>query len=107
MINLEDMLNASVHLGHPIKQWNPKMAPFIYGERNGIHLIDIVQTMICLAKVKNFLLNAAKNNKTCESIKIILLSLHNINTILEEIKTLKFLFVGTKKQFNSIIKSEI
>nr|YP_009538725.1 ribosomal protein S2 [Lepocinclis ovum]AYQ93735.1 ribosomal protein S2 [Lepocinclis ovum] len=80
MINLEDMLNSSVHLGHPVKQWNPKMAAYIYGERNGIHLIDIVQTMICLAKTNEFLLKSAKENKT-------------------------FLFVGTKKQFNSVINS--
>nr|YP_009541106.1 ribosomal protein S2 [Lepocinclis steinii]AYQ93614.1 ribosomal protein S2 [Lepocinclis steinii] len=80
MTNLEDMLNASVHLGHPVKQWNPKMAPFIYGERNGIHLIDIVQTTICLAKANEFIIKSAKENKT-------------------------FLFVGTKKQFNSTIKT--
>ena len=66
MISLENMLNASVHLGHPIKQWNSKMAPFIYGERNGIHLIDVVQTMICIAKVNDFLFKAAKENKTFE-----------------------------------------
>lgn len=64
MITLEDMLNASVHLGHPVKQWNPKMSPFIYGERNGIHLIDVIQTMICLAKVDEFLTKAAKEKKT-------------------------------------------
>jgi small subunit ribosomal protein S2 len=69
MTNLEDMLSASVHLGHPVKQWNPKMAPFIYGERNGIHLIDIVQTVICLAKVNDFLLKSAKENKTLETNK--------------------------------------
>lgn len=63
MINLEEMLNSSVHLGHPVKQWNAKMAPYIYGERNGIHLIDIVQTMICLSKANEFLVNCAKENK--------------------------------------------
>lgn len=66
MISLEEMLNSSVHLGHPIKQWNPKMASFIYGERNGIHLIDVIQTVICLAKVKEFLFKSAKENKTFE-----------------------------------------
>ena len=67
MITLEDMLNSSVHLGHPIKQWNPKMKAYIYGERNGIHLIDIIQTMICLAKANEFLLKSAKENKTFET----------------------------------------
>lgn len=70
MTNLEEMLNSSVHLGHPIKQWNPKMAPFIYGERNGIHLIDIVQTSICLAKVKEFLVKSSKENKKFETEKL-------------------------------------
>lgn len=65
MISLEDMLTSSVHLGHPVKQWNPKMSNFIYGERNGVHLIDVVQTMICLAKVNEFLFNSAKENKSC------------------------------------------
>lgn len=67
MTNLEEMLNSSVHLGHPIKQWNPKMASYIYGERNGIHLIDIVQTIICLAKTKEFLIKSSKENKTFET----------------------------------------
>lgn len=65
MVNLEDMLSSSVHLGHPVKQWNPKMHSFIYGERNGIHLIDVVQTIICLAKANEFLFNSAKENKSC------------------------------------------
>ena len=65
MINLEDLLTSSVHLGHPVKQWNPKMSTFIYGERNGIHLIDVVQTMICLAKANEFVFNSAKENKSC------------------------------------------
>jgi small subunit ribosomal protein S2 len=64
MINLEQMLESSVHLGHPIRQWNPKMSPYIYGERNGVHIIDILQTLICIKKVCNFLKQCKKNNKT-------------------------------------------
>lgn len=68
MITLEQLLSSSVHLGHPIKKWNPKMSPFIYGERNGIHIIDVLQTLICLEKVSEFLFNASKQNKTCDLI---------------------------------------
>jgi small subunit ribosomal protein S2 len=63
MISLEKMLESSVHLGHPVRQWNPKMNPYIYGERNGIHIIDILQTLVCLNKVCQFLYGAKKQNK--------------------------------------------
>lgn len=66
MISLEQMLASSVHLGHPVKKWNPKMASFIFGERNGIHIIDILQTLICLEKVSIFLKKVAKENKKCD-----------------------------------------
>ena len=66
MISLEQMLASSVHLGHHIKRWNPKMSSFIFGERNGIHIIDILQTLICLEKVSYFLKKMGKENKTCE-----------------------------------------
>ena len=64
MVSLEQMLSSSVHLGHQIQQWNPKMGPYIYGERNGIHIIDLLQTLVCLENACNFLKNASKNNKT-------------------------------------------
>ena len=64
MVSLEQMLSSSVHLGHQIQQWNPKMGPYIYGERNGIHIIDLLQTLVCLENACNFLTNASKNNKT-------------------------------------------
>nr|YP_009540972.1 ribosomal protein S2 [Discoplastis spathirhyncha]AYQ93488.1 ribosomal protein S2 [Discoplastis spathirhyncha] len=79
MITLEQMLNSSVHLGHQVQKWNPKMAPYIYGERNGIHVIDLLQTSICLEKACRFLVNISKENK-------------------------EILFVGTKRQFSSIIQ---
>lgn len=66
MISLEKMLESSVHLGHPVRQWNPKMSPYIYGERNGIHIIDILQTLISLNKVCQFLTGARKKNKKCD-----------------------------------------
>lgn len=63
MITLEQMLNCSVHLGHNVQKWNPKMAPYIYGERNGIHIIDLLQTLICLEKSSRFLAKMSKENK--------------------------------------------
>ena len=42
MVTLEQMLDSGVHFGHQVRKWNPKMAPYIYGERNGIHIIDIL-----------------------------------------------------------------
>lgn len=63
MVSLEEMLSSSVHLGHQVQQWNPKMSPYIYGERNGIHIIDVLQTLVCLENVCNYLSSASKNNK--------------------------------------------
>ena len=44
MVKIEELLEAGVHFGHRITKWNPRMAPFIFGERNGIHIIDLIQT---------------------------------------------------------------
>ena len=44
-VSMRDMLAAGVHFGHQTRFWNPKMAPFIFGERNGIHVIDLSQTV--------------------------------------------------------------
>jgi hypothetical protein len=43
-IALKDLLEAGVHFGHQTKRWNPKMKPFIFGERNGIYIIDLAKT---------------------------------------------------------------
>lgn len=43
-VQLRDLLDAGVHYGHQVRRWNPKMRPFIYGERNGIHIIDLQKT---------------------------------------------------------------
>lgn len=63
MVSLEQMLSSSVHLGHQVQQWNPKMGPYIYGERNGIHIIDLLQTLVCLENTCKFLSGSSKNNK--------------------------------------------
>ena len=43
---LQSMLEAGVHFGHQSRRWNPKMAPYIYEEKNGIHILDVVQTCL-------------------------------------------------------------
>lgn len=78
MISLEKLLSSSVHLGHKVQQWNPKMSPYIYAERNGVHIIDLLQTLICLERVCFYLKNTKKKN---------------------------VLFVSTKPQFASLLKS--
>ena len=51
---LRSLLDAGVHFGHQTKRWNPKMRPFIYGARNGIHIIDLDQTARLFARAYNF-----------------------------------------------------
>lgn len=80
MITLEQMVDSGVHFGHQVRRWNPKMAPFIYGERNGIHIINILQTLVCLEEACNYLLNQSAEGKT-------------------------ILFVGTKRQAAPVIET--
>jgi len=51
---LRSLLDAGVHFGHQTKRWNPKMKPFIYGARNGIHIIDLDQTARLFQRAFNF-----------------------------------------------------
>ena len=57
---LESMLEAGVHFGHQVGRWNPKMAPYIYEEKNGIHVLDLVQTVRDLERARQAL-RGAKN----------------------------------------------
>ena len=77
-INFDDLLNAGVHFGHLKRKWNPNMAPYIFMERNGIHIIDLHKTIKKIEEVQYVLKNLAKSGK-------------------------KILFVGTKKQAKDII----
>lgn len=77
-VKLEDMIQSGMHFGHSTREWNPRMAPYIYGERNGRHILDLVQTYYLLHKVLNFLEENAAQGKT-------------------------FLFVGTKQQAAPLI----
>jgi len=72
-LNLKQLLEAGVHFGHQTKRWNPKMSKFIFGEKNGIYIIDLEKTLKCFKTVCDFLYTVAENGED-------------------------ILFVGTKKQ---------
>jgi small subunit ribosomal protein S2 len=79
--SMRQLLEAGVHFGHQTRRWNPKMRPYIYGERNGIYIIDLEQTTRAL-------------DKACEYLRKISSEKKNI------------VFVGTKKQAADIIEEE-
>ena len=81
IVSLEELLEAGVHFGHQSRRWNPKMFPYIYTERNSIHIIDLVQTAQLLTEAYDVIKNASKEGKT-------------------------FLFLGTKRQAAGIIAKE-
>jgi small subunit ribosomal protein S2 len=54
-INMKDMLEAGAHYGHQARRWNPKMKPYIFGERNGIHIIDLQKTVRLFKSACDFL----------------------------------------------------
>merc|ERR1712151_102345 len=56
-------MGAGIHLGHPVRRWNPKMAPYIYGVKNGSHLIDLVRTRNQLNEARHFLTIIAREGK--------------------------------------------
>nr|YP_010595029.1 ribosomal protein S2 [Paralia sulcata]WAJ57764.1 ribosomal protein S2 [Paralia sulcata] len=80
-INLAQLLEAGVHFGHKAYRWNPKMFPYIYTERNNIHILDLVQSAQLLKEANSYLQSAAEQGKT-------------------------FLFVGTKRQASTLIAQE-
>lgn len=80
-ISMKSLLEAGVHFGHQTHRWNPKMARFIYGSRNNIHIIDLQKTVKELKKALMFLKTVAESNKSV-------------------------LFVGTKRQAQEAIVQE-
>lgn len=80
-ITLAQLLEAGVHFGHKAYRWNPKMFPYIYTERNNIHILDLVQSAQLLKEANSYLQLAAEQNKT-------------------------FLFIGTKRQASTLIAQE-
>lgn len=80
-ITLAQLLEAGVHFGHKAYRWNPKMFPYIYTERNNIHILDLVQSAQLLKEANSYLQFAAEQKKT-------------------------FLFIGTKRQASNLISQE-
>jgi SSU ribosomal protein S2P len=78
---MNELLEAGVHFGHSRGRWNPKMAPFLYGVRQGIHIIDLNKTLVYLRQAYHFVADSVAQGA-------------------------EVLFVGTKKQAKDIIKEE-
>jgi ribosomal protein S2, bacterial type len=57
-VSMKDLLEAGVHFGHSKGRWNPKMAPYLYGVRNNIHIIDLGKTVLYLEEAYNFVSDA-------------------------------------------------
>lgn len=81
VVGMKQLLEAGVHFGHQTRRWNPKMKPYIYTERNGIHIIDLQKTVGLLDKAYNFVQDVTRNGG-------------------------KVLFVGTKKQAQDAVAEE-
>ena len=81
VISMKQLLEAGVHFGHQTRRWNPKMAPYIFAERNGIYIIDLQQTLGLIDEAYNFMRKVGESEKPV-------------------------LFVGTKKQAQAAIKDE-
>ena len=80
-ITIKQLLEAGVHFGHPTKKWNPKMAEYIFTQRNGIHIVDLQKTVKKFEEAYNFVAELAQQNGTV-------------------------LFVGTKKQAAETVREE-
>ena len=62
-ISLKELLEAGAHFGHQARRWNPKMAPYLYGAEEGVHVFDLVKTKEALEEALSFLAEAAKEGK--------------------------------------------
>ena len=80
-ITMKDLLEAGVHFGHQATHWNPKMKKFIYGKRNGIHIVDLQKTLKMFREAEQFVRETAEAGK-------------------------KILFVATKKQAQELVKEQ-
>ena len=81
VVSMKQLLEAGVHFGHQTRRWNPKMAPYIFTERNGIYIIDLQKTVKKFEEAYNFVRELSEQGGT-------------------------LLFVGTKKQAADAIKEE-
>jgi small subunit ribosomal protein S2 len=80
-VSIRRLIDAGVHFGHQTNRWNPKMSPYIYGARNGIHIVDLDQTARYLKRALNFVTNTVGRGG-------------------------QLLFVGTKRQAQDVIVEE-
>ncbi len=81
VVSLAQLLESGVHFGHQTRRWNPRMDPYIYTSRNGVHIIDLVQTAQMMEHAYSYVRSASESGK-------------------------KFLFVGTKRQAAGIVAQE-
>ncbi len=81
VVSMKQLLEAGVHFGHQTRRWNPKMAPYIFAERNGIYIIDLQQTLGLIDDAYDFMRKVGESGKPV-------------------------LFVGTKKQAQAAIRDE-
>jgi len=80
-LQYKDLLDAGVHFGHLTRKWNPKMAPYIFMERNGIHIIDLNKTLACLETAQSAVKKIVRSGR-------------------------KIMFVATKKQAKEMVMDE-
>ena len=64
VISMKQLLEAGVHFGHQTRRWNPKMAPYIFTERNGIYIIDLQKTVKKVDEAYDFLRSVAEEGKS-------------------------------------------
>lgn len=80
-LEYQDLLDAGVHFGHLTRKWDPRMAPYIFMEKNGIHIIDLNKTLACLESAKDGMRNIVRSGR-------------------------KVMFVATKRQVRDILETE-
>jgi small subunit ribosomal protein S2 len=80
-LEYKDLLDAGVHFGHLTRKWDPRMAPYIFMEKNGIHIIDLNKTLVCLEEASNAIKQIVRSGK-------------------------KVMFVATKKQAKDLVADE-
>jgi small subunit ribosomal protein S2 len=80
-VTYKELLDAGVHFGHLTRKWNPKMSPYIFMERNGIHLIDLNKTLACMGTAASAMKNIVRSGR-------------------------KVMFVATKKQAQDVVETE-
>ena len=81
LVTMKRLLEAGSHFGHQTRRWNPKMKPFIYGQRSGVYIIDLQKTVVKIEEAYNALKEIVSNGG-------------------------KVLFVGTRKQYQNVVKEE-